>query len=100
MPVKTSILIAIVLSYFMYWSLSSVCKYNFVLDKKTKIINEISNEINPSLGTAKVYYFKELNCDSAKSEFKYQRIIDNLNHITVYVFQQLTTDIRGIKVEK
>jgi len=71
-----------------------------VLNKKTKLINEISNEVNPSLGTAKVYYFKKLNCDSVKSEFKYQRIIDNLNHITVYVWQQLTTDIRGIKVEK
>jgi len=71
-----------------------------VLDKKTKIFNEISNEVNPSLGTAKIYYFKELNCDSVQSEFKYQRIIDNLNHITVYVLQQLTTDIRGIKVEK
>ena len=100
MPIKTSILIAVVLSYLMYWSLSSVCKYNFVIDKKTKILNEISNEINPSLGTAKVYYFKELNCDPAKTAFAYQRIIDNLNHITVYVLQQLTTDIRGIIVEK
>jgi hypothetical protein len=71
-----------------------------VLDRKTKILNEISNEVNPSIGTAKVYYFKELNCDSVQSEFKYQRIINNLNHITVYVLQQLTTDIRGVKVEK
>ena len=100
MAIKTSILIAIVLSYLMYWSLSSVCKYNLVLDKKTKILNEISNEINPSLGTAKVYYFKELNCDPVKTAFTYQRIIDNLNHVTVFVLQQLTTDIRGIKVEK
>ena len=100
MAIKTSILLAIVLSYFMYWSLSSVCNYNLVLDKKTKILNEISNEINPSLGTAKVYYFKELNCNPIKSEFKYQRIVNNLNHITVYVLQQLTTDIRGVKVEK
>ena len=100
MAIKTSILIAIVLSYFMYWSLSSVCNYNLVLDKKTKILNEISNEINPSLGTAKVYYFKELNCKPIKSEFKYQRIVNNLNHITIYVLQQLTTDIRGVRVEK
>ena len=100
MVIKTSVLIAIVLSYFMYWSTSSLFRYNFVLDKKTKILNEISNEINPSLGTAKVYYFKELNCETTKSEFKYQRIINNLNHITVYVLQQLTTDIRGVKVEK
>jgi len=100
MPVKTLMLIAVVISYFLYWSLSSVCKYNYVLDKKTKLVNELSNEISPSLGTAEVYYFKELNCDSVKSQFKYQRIIDNLNHITVYILQQLTTDIRGIKVEK
>jgi len=100
MPVKTLMLIAVVISYFLYWSLSSVCKYNYVLDKKTKLVNELSNEISPSLGTAEVYYFKELNCDSVKSQFKYQRIIDNLNHVTVFVLQQLTTDIRGIKVEK
>ncbi len=100
MPIKTSILIAIILSYFMYWSLSNVCRYNLVIDKKTKILNEISNEINPSLGTAKIYYFKELNCDTVKTAFTYQRLIDNLEHVTVFVLQQLTTDIRGIKVEK
>ncbi len=100
MPIKTSIFIAIVLSYFMYWSLSNVCRYNLVIDKKTKILNEISNEVNPSLGTAKVYYFKELNCDTVKTSFTYQRLIDNLHHLTVFVVQQLTTDIRGIKLEK
>ncbi len=100
MPIKTSIFIAIVLSYFMYWSLSNVCRYNLVIDKKTKILNEISNEVNPSLGTAKIYYFKELNCDTVKTSFTYQRLIDNLHHLTVFVVQQLTTDIRGIKLEK
>jgi len=100
MPIKTSIFIAIVLSYFMYWSLSNVCRYNLVIDKKTKILNEISNEVSPSLGTAKVYYFKELNCDTVKTSFTYQRLIDNLHHLTVFVVQQLTTDIRGIKLEK
>jgi len=100
MPIKTSIFIAIVLSYFMYWSLSNVCRYNLVIDKKTKILNKISNEVNPSLGTAKVYYFKELNCDTVKTSFTYQRLIDNLHHLTVFVVQQLTTDIRGIKLEK
>jgi len=100
MPIKTSIFIAIVLSYFMYWSLSNVCRYNLVIDKKNKILNEISNEVNPSLGTAKVYYFKELNCDTVKTSFTYQRLIDNLHHLTVFVVQQLTTDIRGIKLEK
>ena len=100
MPIKTSIFIAIVLSCFMYWSLSNVCRYNLVIDKKTKILNEISNEVNPSLGTAKVYYFKELNCDTVKTSFTYQRLIDNLHHLTVFVVQQLTTDIRGIKLEK
>ena len=100
MLIKTSIFIAIVLSYFMYWSLSNVCRYNLVIDKKTKILNEISNEVNPSLGTAKIYYFKELNCDTVKTSFTYQRLIDNLHHLTVFVVQQLTTDIRGIKLEK
>ena len=99
MPYKTMILLAIVLSYFMYWSLSSVCSYNLVIDKKTRTLNEISKEIDPSFGTAKAFYFKELNCEATNTEFKYQKFIDNLNHISVYVLQQLTTDIRGIKIE-
>ena len=71
----------------------------FIFNKLTytTVIKNIRNIVST---VSKVYYFKELNCDSAKSEFKYQRIIDNLNHITVYVLQQLTTDIRGIIVEK
>ena len=83
----------------MYWSLTSVCNYNFVINKKTKMFNEIFKEIEPSLSSSKVYYFKELNCKPTKTEFKFQKFIDNLNHISVYVIQQLTTDIRGVKIE-
>ena len=84
----------------MYWTLSSVCTYNFVINKKTKMFNEIFKEIDPSLSSSKVYYFKELNCEPTKTEFKFQKFIDNFNHISVYIIQQLTTDIRGVKIEK
>ena len=84
----------------MFWATSNVCRYNFAIEKKTNQLNIIAQEIDPSIPLAKVYYFKELNCKPIKSEFKYQRIVNNLNHITVYVLQQLTTDIRGVKVEK
>ena len=84
----------------MYWTLSSVCTYNFVINKKTKLFNEIVKEIDPSLSSSKVYYFKELNCEPNKTEFKFQKFIDNFNHISVYIIQQLTTDIRGVKIEK
>ena len=100
MPYKTLIFLAIVISYCMYWTLSSVCTYNFVINKKTKMFNEIFKEINPSLSSSKVYYFKELNCEPTKTEFKFQKFIDNFNHISVYIIQQLTTDIRGVKIEK
>tara|TARA_B100000886_G_scaffold7760_1_gene4990 strand:+ start:809 stop:1006 length:198 start_codon:yes stop_codon:yes gene_type:complete len=64
------------------------------------MFNEIFKEIDPSLSSSKVYYFKELNCEPTKTEFKFKKFIDNFNHISVYIIQQLTTDIRGVKIEK
>ena len=64
------------------------------------MFNEIFKEIDPSLSSSKVYYFKELNCEPTKTVFKFQKFVDNLNHISVYVIQQLTTDIRGVKIKK
>ena len=100
MPYKTMILLAIVLSYFMYWSLSNICRFNYSIDKKTKILNEIAKEADIDFGSAKVYYFKELNCLPADTEFEFQRLMRNLSHVSILVMQQLTTDIRGIRAEE
>ena len=50
----TSTLFAIVLSTFLYWSASNVCRYNFALEKNTDILNIVTEEIDPTLGNAKV----------------------------------------------
>jgi len=73
---------------------------NLVSTKKTKILNEIAKEANIDFGSAKVYYFKELNCLPADTEFEFQRLMSNLSHVSILVMQQLTTDIRGIRVEE
>ena len=53
-----------------------------------------------AFGSAKVYYFKELNCIPSDTEFEFQRLMSNLSHVSILVMQQLTTDIRGIRVEE
>ena len=100
MPIKTTILVAVILSSIMYWSLSNICRFNYSIHKKTKILNEIAKEAQIDFGSAKVYYFKELNCLPADSEFEFQRLISNLSHVSILVMQYLTTDIRGIRVEE
>ena len=100
MPIKLTILVALVVSSIMYWSLSNICRFNYSIDKKTKILNELAKEADIDFGSAKVYYFKELNCLSTDTEFEFQRLISNLTHVSILIMQQLTTDIRGIRVEE
>ena len=45
--------------------------------------------------TGKVYYFEELNCNDVDLSWDYERVIDNLNTISVMIYQELTTDIKG-----
>ena len=99
MPIKLTILVALVVSSIVYWSLSNICRFNYSIDKKTKILNEIAKEADIDFGSAKVYY-KELNCLPADTEFEFQRLMRNLSHVSILVMQQLTTDIRGIRVEE
>ena len=44
MPIKLTILVAVVLSSIMYWSLSNICRFNYSVDKKTKILNELDKD--------------------------------------------------------
>ncbi len=92
---KVMIVFAIVLTTIMYWATSNVCRYNFTIEKKTKQLNIIAQELKPSLPLAEIYYFKELNCNSVNLEWDVDRVLRNLNTISVVIYQELTTDIRG-----
>ena len=89
------IVFAIIISTILYWTTANVCKYNFAIDKKTNILNIITQEIDPSIPKAKVYYYQELNCNSVELVWDVNRVIKNLEAISVLVYQSLTTDITG-----
>ena len=80
----------------MFWTTSNVCRYNFTIEKKTNQLNIISEDIFPTLPTAKVYYFRELNCNNVELDWDYERVLQNLNTISVMIYQELTTDIKGV----
>ena len=92
---KLMILIAIAISTILFWSASNICRYNFALEKKTNILNIVTDEIDPSLGTARYYVFRELNCNSVNMDWNLERVMDNLRAVSVIIYQELSTDIRG-----
>ena len=92
---KVMIFLAIMISAVLYWASSNVCRYNFALEKKTDILNIVTQELNPNLGTAKVYYYEELNCNSVNLDWDIDRVVKNLEAISVLIYQELTTDIKG-----
>ena len=88
-------IIAILISVVLYWTTANVCKYNFAIDKKTNILNILSEEIGPSIKKAQVYYYKELDCTKVDWSFDYNRVVKNIETLTVMVYQSFTTDITG-----
>ena len=92
---KVMITFAIVLSTILFWATSNVCRYNFAIEKKTNQLNILAQEIDPSIPMAKVYYFKELNCNNVNLNWDYERVMTNLQTISVMIYQELSTDIRG-----
>ena len=92
---KVMIVVAMIISALLYWATSNVCKYNFALEKRTSEINIVSAEVQPTLGLAKVYYYEELNCNTIELGWDLERIIDNFNTLSVMIYQELSTDIRG-----
>ena len=79
---KVMIFFFIILSTIMFWTTSNVCRYNFVVEKKTNRLNIIAAEIDPSIPMARVFYFKELNCNKVNLSWDYQRFINlSLIHI-------------------
>tara|TARA_B100000282_G_scaffold145211_1_gene104402 strand:- start:1281 stop:1583 length:303 start_codon:yes stop_codon:yes gene_type:complete len=92
---KVIIFFAIIISTILYWTTSNVCRYNFTIEKKTNTLNIISAEVAPSLPMARVYYFRELNCNNVDLAWDIDRVIENLNTLSVMIYQELTTDIQG-----
>ena len=92
---KVMIAFAIVLSTILFWATSNVCRYNFAIEKKTNQLNILAQEIDASIPMAKVYYFKELNCNNVNLTWDYERVMTNLQTISVMIYQELSTDIRG-----
>ena len=92
---KVMIAFAIILSTILFWATSNVCRYNFTIEKKTNQLNILVQEIDPSIPMAKVYYFKELNCNNVDLTWDYERVTSNLKTISVMIYQELSTDIRG-----
>ena len=92
---KVMIVVAMIISALLYWATTNVCKYNFALEKKTSEINIVSAEVQPTLGLARIYYYNELNCNDIELDWNLERIIDNFNTLSVMIYQELSTDIRG-----
>ena len=92
---KIMMFFAIIISAMLYWATSNVCKYNFALEKRTNIINIVTDDIDPSLGNAKYYVYRELNCNDVDLDWDVERVMDNLRTISVIIYQEFTTDIKG-----
>ena len=86
---------AIVLGTILFWASTNVCRYNFAIEKKTKEFNLIVEDIDPSIANAKVYYYTELNCNDIDLSWDYERVIENFKIISVILYQELSTDIKG-----
>ena len=72
------ILLGIILSSILFWATSNVCRYNFTVEKRTNQLNILTQEIDPSIPNAQIYYFKELNCSDVDLTWDYERVIKNL----------------------
>ena len=92
---KVMLVVAMIITALVYWATTNVCRYNFALEKRTSEINIISAEVQPTLGLAKIYYYEELNCNDIELDWNLERIIDNFNTLSVMIYQELSTDIRG-----
>ena len=89
------IFFAIIISTILYWATTNVCRYNFALEKKTNIVNIVTEDIDPTLGNAEYFIYKELNCNDVDATWDLERVIDNLKTVSVIIYQMFNTDIRG-----
>ena len=92
---KVMLVVAMIITALVYWATTNVCRYNFALEKRTNILNVVTDEIDPSLGNARYYVYRELNCNDVDLDWDLERVMDNLRTVSVIIYQELNTDIRG-----
>ena len=92
---KIIILLAILILSILYWATTNVCRYNFAIEKRTKVLNIVTEELDPTLGKAKYYQYVELNCNDIDLDWDIDRVVENARSISVLVYQFLSTDIKG-----
>ena len=46
------VFVAVIISTILFWATSNVCKYNFAVEKRTNILNVITEEIDPTIPKA------------------------------------------------
>ena len=92
---KVMIFFGIVIASILFWATSNVCRYNFALEKRTETLNIVTQELDPSLGNAKYYVYDELNCNNVDISWDLDRVVENFQALTVLIYQELNTDIRG-----
>jgi len=92
---KIMAIFAIIVASILYWATTNVCRYNFALEKRTDQLKVVTEEIDPTLGSAEVYYFSELNCNTIDLNWDLNRVLKNINTASVMVYQYLSTDIKG-----
>ena len=92
---KIIIVLTVLIASILYWANTNVCKYNFAIEKRTNILNIVTEELDPTLGRAEYYQYVELNCNEIDLEWDFTRVVENARTISVIVYQYLSTDIRG-----
>ena len=92
---KLIIILGVLIASILYWANTNVCRYNFAIEKRTNVLNIVTEELDPTLGRAEYYQYVELNCNEIDLDWDIDRIIENERTISVIVYQYLSTDIHG-----
>ena len=92
---KLILIVGILIATILYWASSNVCRYNFAIEKRTNVLNIVTEELDPTLGRAEYYQYVELNCNEIDLDWDIDRVIENARTISVIVYQYLSTDIHG-----
>ena len=92
---KLIIILGVLITSVLYWANTNVCRYNFAIEKRTNVLNIVTEELDPTLGRAEYYQYVELNCNEIDLDWDIDRVIENARTISVIVYQYLSTDIHG-----
>ena len=92
---KLIIILGVLITSVLYWANTNVCRYNFAIEKRTNVLNIVTEELDPTLGRAEYYQYVELKCNEIDLDWDIDRVIENARTISVIVYQYLSTDIHG-----